>query len=345
MIQREVSPAGARTTAAPHFSIVIANYNYGRFVGRAIESALEQGWPLIEVIVVDDGSTDDSRAVIERYSQSVTAIFQPNSGQRVANNAGFARTSGDIVIFLDADDILDPAFARTVADAWRPGISKVQVRMARVDADERPLGSTVPPIEGAPSPEAIRRWARTTSEYPTPPGSGNDYARDFLERFFPIRAEDDSSTDSTCLALAPFLGDVVTIAKPLASYRQHGGNDSNLFADRQRFGREVARALRRQESAERICARLGAPRPDPGCIRFGLHLLQLRAASFRMDRPAHPFPGDSRFNIFKDLTLSLAKGGFERRSKRLAAAAWSILVLLMPLPLASRLIRFRFAYG
>jgi len=345
MIQDDVSTAGAKAAVAPRFSIVIANYNYGRFVGRAIESALGQDWPLVEIVVVDDGSTDDSRAVIERYAGSVTSVFQANSGQRIANNIGFARANGDIVIFLDADDALHPAFARSVADVWQPGISKVQVQMARVDVNERPLGSTVPPIANAPSPEAIRRWAGSTSEYPTPPGSGNAYARDFLERFFPIGAEDDSSTDSTCLALAPFLGDVVTIARPLASYRQHGGNDSNLFADRQRFGREVARALQRQESAERICARLGAPHPDPGCIRFGLHLLQLRAASFRMDRPSHPFPGDSRFNIVRDLTLSLAKGGFERRSKRLVAAAWSVLVLLTPLPLARKLIRFRFAYG
>ena len=332
--------------AAPlRFSIVIANFNYARFLGRSIESALEQQWPYVEVIVVDDGSTDDSRAVIESFGSRIQAIFRDNAGQRIANNIGFAQSTGDVVVFLDADDVLDPKFASEVAKVWRSGTSKVQVQMARVDALEQCLGSLVPAITHAPEPEDILGWASKTSEYPTPPGSGNAYAREFLEVFFPIGPEHDSSTDSTCLALAPFLGDVITVAKPLALYRQHGLNDSNLFADKQRFGREVARALRRQQSAERLCAEIGAPLPNKNCVRLGLHLLQLRVASLRLDPASYPIKGESRWTLLGDLARSFWIRGFEPLHRRIVLISWSILVLLMPGKLAHYLIRRRFNAG
>ncbi|MFP3386244.1 glycosyltransferase family 2 protein, partial [Tritonibacter sp. SIMBA_163] len=85
------------------FSVVIANYNYGRFLRQAVESALTQDWPHVEVIVVDDGSTDNSAEVIDSFGEAITAIFKENGGQREANNMGFAKSSGDVVIFLDAD--------------------------------------------------------------------------------------------------------------------------------------------------------------------------------------------------------------------------------------------------
>ncbi len=336
------APAPAPGPAAPRFSVIIANYNYVRFVARAIESALDLDWPHVEVIVVDDGSSDGSRAAIEGFADRVQTIFQPNGGQRVANNAGFAASRGDIVVFLDADDILDPAFARAVAAVWRPGVSKVQVQMTRVDAQERSLGSVLPAIAQAPHPEEVRRWTVEMTEYPTPPGSGNAYARDFLERFFPIGPEHDSSTDSTCLALAPLLGDVVTVLQALVLYRQHGENDSNLFATPGRFGREVARAMSRQRTAERICSDLGTPPPDKARLRSSRHLLQLRVASLRMDPSSHPLPDDSRRVAMIDAIHSVGRRGFDPLSKRLAVALWSIATLTAPRQLADRLVRWRF---
>src|SRR5689334_397670 len=90
-------------------SVVIPNFNYARYVAQAIESALSLDWPHVEVIVVDDGSTDESREVIERYRERVTIIHQANGGQIAACNAGFARVRGDAVIFLDSDDVLHPS--------------------------------------------------------------------------------------------------------------------------------------------------------------------------------------------------------------------------------------------
>src|SRR6185436_17643644 len=79
-------------------SVLINNFNYAEFVGAAIQSAVAQG-PGVEVIVVDDGSTDDSREAIEAHSDRVTAIFQENAGQAAAFNTGFAASRGEIVVF------------------------------------------------------------------------------------------------------------------------------------------------------------------------------------------------------------------------------------------------------
>jgi len=87
-------------------SVVITNYNYQEYVSEAIESALQAD----EVIVVDDGSTDDSQAAIARYGDRVTAIMQPNAGVAAARNNGIARATGDYIICLDADDKLDSRY-------------------------------------------------------------------------------------------------------------------------------------------------------------------------------------------------------------------------------------------
>src|SRR4051795_10336845 len=89
-------------------SIVINNYNYGRFLRESIQSALAQTHPNCEVIVVDDGSTDDSREIITSYGQRVKPIFKENAGQGSTFNAGFPVSSGDFVCFLDSDDTLYP---------------------------------------------------------------------------------------------------------------------------------------------------------------------------------------------------------------------------------------------
>src|SRR5437870_10165188 len=92
----------------PLVSIIINNYNYGRFLREAIDSALAQTAPNVEVIVVDDGSTDNSAAIIAGYGNRVVPMFKTNGGQTSALNAGFARSTGDVVLFLDADDVLLP---------------------------------------------------------------------------------------------------------------------------------------------------------------------------------------------------------------------------------------------
>ena len=95
-------------SAQPLVSILINNYNYGTFLPKAIDSALNQTYLNCEVIVVDDGSADNSRNIIANYGNKITAIFQKNQGQGSAFNTGFRASKGEIIFFLDADDLFVP---------------------------------------------------------------------------------------------------------------------------------------------------------------------------------------------------------------------------------------------
>lgn len=96
-------------------SVIIPNYNHARYVGQAIESVLAQHHPDVEIIVVDDGSSDDSRAVIGRFGTRVRAIFQENRGLSAARNTGIGAANGSYIAVLDADDLYEPDFASTLA--------------------------------------------------------------------------------------------------------------------------------------------------------------------------------------------------------------------------------------
>ncbi len=95
----------------PLVSVIITNYNYEDFILHAIDSALVQTYENIEVIIVDDGSSDNSRMIISDYARKdsrVCPIFQSNSGQAAATNVGILASKGEFVAFLDADDIWYP---------------------------------------------------------------------------------------------------------------------------------------------------------------------------------------------------------------------------------------------
>lgn len=89
-------------------SIIIPTFNYGRFIAEAIQSALGQTLKPVEVIVVDDGSTDDTAEVVERFGDRVRYIRQENAGVSMARNNGVAASRGELIAFLDADDIWEP---------------------------------------------------------------------------------------------------------------------------------------------------------------------------------------------------------------------------------------------
>lgn len=325
-------------------SVVMPNYNYGRFIGEAVESALALDWPDVEVIVVDDGSTDDSLEVLASFGDKITVIRQENSGPRVACNRGFAVSHGDAVIFLDSDDVLEPSIAREVARIWRPGISKVQVQMQRIDGDGRPKGRPFPAYRTIPSPEQVRYWVTETSAYPTPPGSGNVYAREFLQRLFPLDDRCGDATDSACLAAAPFLGDVVTIPKPLVRYRVHGNNRSGLLVDPARFTRQIERAYQRQLFARELAGESDtSPKGVARPLRRGRHLLQMRVAERRLCRGRPPIPADGRPRMLWDSVADLFAPGPEPARSRVAVSAWCVATLFAPKPVAKRLIHWRFA--
>jgi len=89
-------------------SVIIPNYNYARYLDQAVESVLVQSYENIELIVVNNGSTDNSLEVLEKYRHKIHLINQPNLGQSGARNSGLSLSSGEFIAFLDADDFWEP---------------------------------------------------------------------------------------------------------------------------------------------------------------------------------------------------------------------------------------------
>jgi len=331
--------AAGRQAGFARLSIVIPNYNYGCFVGAAIESALGVDWPDVEVIVVDDGSTDKSRDVIEGFGNRITAIFQSNATQRVACNHGFLKSTGDAIIFLDSDDLLDPSVAREAAAVWGRQVSKVQFQMRRIDAGGNALDWVFPAYRPMPTSQKIREWMGRGLACPMPPGSGNIYARWFLDRIFPLDDACGDFSDSACLAAAPWLGDVITIAKPLVSYRIHGSNDSRIADDR-RFAREIIRSRAKFRFARQF-QNAGAAMTDEMLLN-SIEVLQFRVASLKLAPGTHPLAGDSKGKALRDAVRLLFLSSSSRLMLRVAVLAWSFLTILSPRRAGRRLIEMRY---
>ena len=106
---------------APLVSVIIPCFNYAAYLAEAIDSALAQTHTNTEVIVMDDGSTDNSKQVAGRYAGRIEYFYQENQGLSATRNNGFRKASGDFIVFLDADDRLDPHFIEktlAVAQEW-----------------------------------------------------------------------------------------------------------------------------------------------------------------------------------------------------------------------------------
>jgi len=126
-------------------SIIINNYNYDVFLREAVDSALNQTYLNTEVIVVDDGSTDRSREIIASYGDQIIPVLKGNGGQASAFNAGFAASRGEVVFFLDSDDILLPTAVKNATKLFRsPDLVKVHWPLWEIDKDGRKTGQMKP---------------------------------------------------------------------------------------------------------------------------------------------------------------------------------------------------------
>jgi glycosyltransferase involved in cell wall biosynthesis len=166
---------------APLVSVVINNYNYAAYLRCAVESALSQTYPFVEVLVVDDGSRDGSRIVLDTFRGRILAHFQENRGQAAAMNAGFAASRGDIVIFLDADDFLEANAVDEIVTKFRGGYAKVHVRLRVINEKGDIVG--VLPARGRPlaTGSNIEEFLQH-SRVGCVPTSGNAFDRRALER-------------------------------------------------------------------------------------------------------------------------------------------------------------------
>lgn len=213
--------------AGPAITIVVTNYDYEAYVGRAIASALAQTYAPVDVVVVDDGSRDGSLEVIRGYP--VTLVAKDNGGQTSAGIAAVPHIGGDLVIFLDADDTLYPDACARFAAAYAPDISLIVGGLDKVDTGGRIVGAYPdrPLLASGHRAHVLKHGF-----IPACPSSGNAFAAAHVRRMFEIAARDPrrlgrNGIDGYLLMSAPFFGRVVGIPGPLGSYLVHGANQSS----------------------------------------------------------------------------------------------------------------------
>jgi GT2 family glycosyltransferase len=334
----------ARVAKELVLSVIIPNHNYAKYVGTAITSALDVRWPKVEVIVVDDGSTDASLEVIGAFASRITLIKQPNAGQMRSCVNGFRHSTGHVIIFLDSDDALHPEVMNEIAAVWSDKASKFQFQMRAIDADGKPTGNILPQYFVAPTPQQIREWAVTAGVYPSPPGSGNAYPREVVDRVFNFKTDFvDRAPDSYLVTAAPVLGDVITIPKPLVDYRVHGTNHGAfLQLEDSRFAREVDVTRRRFGLFREIAASTGLT-VAPEALSRNMLFLCLRAASYALRPDCHPIAKDSAGRVIADVSRALAYPQGFSWSQRASLFFWAIGVMTGPRRISRALVSWRYA--
>lgn len=325
--------------------VVIANHDYGRFLADAIESALAQTHPKLAVVVVDDGSRDDSREVLRRFEGRVEVVLKDRGGQASALNAGFERCRGDVLLVLDADDRLRPEAAARVAAAFAgdPALVKVQFPMVVVDAGGKPTGAVKPPGHlKAPVGDVRRAELRFPFDLPWLPGGGTAFRRRALERIMPIPESDYPryGADWYLVHLTGLLGSAGLLDVPCAEYRVHGANayeqdrpdlDLDHIRDSIRFARVTTASL------ERLADELDLERPRPILSTADL---ANRLISLRLEPRAHPLPDDRRGRLVAEAMRALRTRFDVGAAMKALFALWFVAEAVSPRPLAAASARF-----
>ncbi|MGI9506739.1 MAG: glycosyltransferase family 2 protein, partial [Geminicoccaceae bacterium] len=260
-------------------SIVVSSYNYGRYLRTAVDSALAQACDHLQVIVVDDGSTDDSIDIIKSYGDRIESLFQENQGQIKSCTAGLKRCRHDIVIFLDSDDRLEPFAAREIIALWTPSTVKVQYALQAIDREGHLVNTIFPKYPHGLTPATIRAELFRAGVYPATTTTGTAFARKFLEQVMPIPDDYDCDIDDALNVASPLYGDVQTLRRTLGQYRVHERNTSahsELTAER--FERYVQDSRERARYLADHCTHLGFDLADD-VIENDLALWESRLAT------------------------------------------------------------------
>ena len=282
------------------FSVVLNNFNYGRYVGEAISSVLAQSCGDYELIVVDDGSTDDSREVISRYRDPrIRTVFKENGGQLSCFDAAAELVTGEVVCFLDADDLYEPEYLERLELFYRehPDCGCAFCRLRRFGGEER-LSTDC---------DRVVCWGESaflTAVLHLPIGaetSGCSMKAEVFRRILPWHEGESAwriRADDVLLWGAAMCGAVkYFIPETLARYRVHGGNGFCGAPEK------PGEAERRKLAAAACCSRLVPPGfdwcaelkrelaqggPPRGFYRRALAILTRDALLFRRSRCGIP---------------------------------------------------------
>lgn len=220
---------------APFFTVLIDTYNYGQFIEDAVASALAQDFPAEEreILVVDDGSTDDTAERLRKFGDAIRYLRKPNGGQASAFNLGFEHARGEAIALLDADDVWLPGKLGRIYEEFQhnPAAGMVYHRVKLWSGGGTSSDDTYfVPVSGR-----VPESRRALLQYPMVGTSCLTFRRAVLKELIPVPEALRSQADAYLTALVIFVAPIVAVPEFLGKYRLHG---ANLFqTDQERTSR------------------------------------------------------------------------------------------------------------
>lgn len=230
----------------PTVSIAITSYNYARFLAECLDSCLAQSVGADQIVVIDDGSTDDTPRILQGYMERfpvIAGIRQANGGMCAATNAAIQRCTGDVVLLLDADDVLAPRRVEKVLEALRKPIDGalpgwVHHPLMRFSADRAYIGKAPRYPGEAPHGSLAERVLHRAQSPVVTLNSGLAFRREVLAAMGPLDSRRHMAQDLQLRTGAALLSPLAWIPEALTRYRLHGEADSNdLMANADKVAR------------------------------------------------------------------------------------------------------------
>lgn len=253
-----------RLSRAPLVSIVTPCYNAASYIAETIESVLAQSYEHWEMVICDDGSTDDSASLIESYAGNdnrIRLIKQANSGAAAASNAAYSACEGDIIAFLDADDLFDTNKLAICLEALqkRPDCGFLTHRLRGINNEGKENGIVIPGV-----PKLVDGWFapylfdKIPNRGSAAPSAGNLVRREVMEKIMPIPVECQRTQDAYVLTCAMLLTPAIGLEKMLGSYRIHpGGQSRGLRYSEAYHARRIADQRATVSAIRGFCMKMG----------------------------------------------------------------------------------------
>ncbi|MGF1454810.1 MAG: glycosyltransferase [Alphaproteobacteria bacterium] len=249
-----------QSIVGPTVDVIVANYNYEQYVGETLDSLLAQTPSFNKIIVVNDGSTDNSLEVLRQYEDRVSVLDIPNGGQLGAFIRGLAESDADYVYFLDADDVAEPHLTQILFPLLQSNPVKVQFRLGSINADGVPTGGSFPAYPPNYTSADMQDDNLKLGYYITPPTSGNVFRTQYLRDLKLETFNSRDWIDQTPSLIAPYFGNVISLNDVLARYRVHDSNVSQwghpslalLAKERDQFFRNWEDACRCTDAPQNV---------------------------------------------------------------------------------------------
>jgi Glycosyl transferase family 2 len=275
-------PISALRENVPSVSVLIDTYNHERFIEKAIHSVLAQDFPatLREIIVVDDGSTDRTPQIVQRFEPKVRCIRKENGGQASAFNAGIPECRGQIIAFLDGDDYWLPGKLSRVADVLEKnsavGLVGHAIKESWPDGQERISAPAKDEKLRINSMESAKHFRLRKSFLGT---SRMTIRAEIARNILPVPEALVFEADEYLFTLAAVMSDVIILEEPLTCYVIHGNNLYMSAAGKAGLRRKQQVMAALASSLQKVLRAQGLTADVVDCV---VEIIQAEADQFRL---------------------------------------------------------------